>query len=101
MKYIVATNIEIKSLKDLKKLRLLVEANLLEKPNFSEIARHLGVDRRTIKKHYSGGESRKRKKNNQLSTVTMPSLRSSSPKIHHKSFITKIICIDTFKGSTD
>lgn len=62
MKYNIITNIEINSLADLPKLKLLVEANNLEKPNYSEIARNLGVDRRTVKKYYSGAEPKERKK---------------------------------------
>ena len=50
MKYKLVTDIEINSVEDLKKLRTIVEANKLDKPNFSEIARNLGIDRRTAKK---------------------------------------------------
>ncbi|HZK43070.1 MAG TPA: IS21 family transposase [Syntrophomonadaceae bacterium] len=62
MKYNIITDIEINSVKDLPKLKILVEANKLEKPNYSEIARNLGVDRRTVKKHYLGSEPKERKK---------------------------------------
>ncbi len=62
MKYNIITDVEIKSVEDLPKLKILVEANNLEKPNYSEIARNLGVDRRTVKKHYLGEKPKERKK---------------------------------------
>jgi len=62
MKFNLVTNIEINTVNDLSKLRVLVEANNLDKPNFSEIARKLGVDRRTVKKHYLGADKQERKK---------------------------------------
>lgn len=48
----INTNIEINNLNDLKKLKIVVEANGLNRPNYMELARQLGVDRRTIKKYY-------------------------------------------------
>lgn len=48
----INTNIEINNLSDLKKLKIVVEANGLNRPNYTELARQLGVDRRTIKKYY-------------------------------------------------
>ncbi len=57
----INTEIEINSVKDLNKLKLIVEVNNLEKPNFSELARKLGVDRRTAKKHYEGKIEKERK----------------------------------------
>ncbi|WP_051533792.1 IS21 family transposase [Desulfitibacter alkalitolerans] len=62
MKFNIVTDIEINSVKDLSKLRIFVEANNLDKPNFSEIARNLGVDRRTVKKYYEGADKKERKK---------------------------------------
>ncbi|KQI66392.1 hypothetical protein Y862_00050 [Campylobacter jejuni CVM 41902] len=52
MIYMININTEIflRSVKDLNKLKLLVEVNNLDRPNFSAIARELGVDRRTVKK---------------------------------------------------
>ena len=52
MKLNINTSIEITELSDLSKLRKVLEANGLEKPNYSKLSRELGVDRRTIKKHY-------------------------------------------------
>lgn len=48
----INTNIEINNLSGLKKLKIVVEANGLNRPNYMELARQLGVDRRTIKKYY-------------------------------------------------
>lgn len=62
MKYKLVTDIEINSVEDLKKLRTIVEANKLNKPNFSEIARNLGIDRRTVKKYYLGDDKKEEKK---------------------------------------
>ncbi len=62
MKYKLVMDIEINSVEDLKKLRTIVEANNLDKPNFSEIARNLGIDRRTAKKYYLGDDNKERKK---------------------------------------
>ncbi|WP_392486565.1 IS21 family transposase [Haloimpatiens sp. FM7315] len=64
LKININTEIEIKSVQDLNKLKILVEVNNLDKPNFSELARKLGVDRRTVKKYYEGNlkKERKRKK---------------------------------------
>lgn len=52
MIYMININTEIflRSVKDLNKLKLLVEVNNWDRPNFSAIARELGVDRRTVKK---------------------------------------------------
>ena len=57
----INTEIEIKSVKDLSKLKILVEVNNLDKPNFSEIGRKLGADRRTVKKYYEGNVEKERK----------------------------------------
>ena len=62
MKLSINTSIEIKELKDLKKLKTVMEANGLEKPNYSKLARELGVDRRTIKKHYEKTDDKKKRK---------------------------------------
>ena len=54
MIYMININTEIflRSVQDLNKLKLLVEVNNWDRPNFSAIARELGVDRRTVKKYY-------------------------------------------------
>ena len=57
----INTEIEIRSVKDLNKLKILVEVNNLGKPNFSEIGRILGVDRRTARKYYEGNLEKERK----------------------------------------
>ena len=49
----VNTDIEIKSLADLPKLKILME-NLKMKINKSKLARDMGVDRRTIDKYLKG-----------------------------------------------
>ena len=49
----IQTDFEIKSLTDLAKLKLLME-NLKMKINRSQLARELGVDRRTIDKYIKG-----------------------------------------------
>lgn len=53
--------VDIQTVKDLPKLKTLIEVNNLDKPNFSAIARKLGVDRRTVKKYYDGNFNKKRK----------------------------------------
>lgn len=58
----INTEIDIKTVKDLSKLKMLVEVNNLEKPNFSEIGRELGIDRRTAKKYYEEDIEKERKK---------------------------------------
>ena len=57
----VNTEINLKSVEDLFKLKVLIEVNNLEKPNFSAIARDLGIDRRTAKKYYDGNIKKDRK----------------------------------------
>lgn len=57
----IQTDFEVKSLTDLAKLKLLME-NLKMKINRSQLARELGVDRRTIDK-YINGFTRKNTKN--------------------------------------
>ena len=60
----IMTEIKIKTVKELHKLKVLVEANNLDKPNFSELARQFGIDRRTAKKYYEGNINTTRKSKN-------------------------------------
>jgi len=57
----VNTNVEINSLLDLPKLKLLME-NLKMKINKSKLAREMGVDRRTINKYLDGYSQKKSRK---------------------------------------
>lgn len=61
LKMNINTEIKIESVKDLSKLKILVEVNNLDKPNFSELGRMLDVDRRTAKKYYEGNIKKERK----------------------------------------
>ena len=53
MEYLLVTDLRFKveSLEDLPTLKTIMDTNNL-KPNFSELARELGVDPRTVKKYY-------------------------------------------------
>ncbi len=51
----ITTDIEVKSLSDLPKLKILMES-LKMKINKSKLARDMGVDRRTIDKYLNGYE---------------------------------------------
>lgn len=57
MEYSLINNLKIKiqKLKDLSKLKIIMDSNDL-KPNYSALSKELGVDRRTIKKYYHGYE---------------------------------------------
>lgn len=57
----INTKIDIKTVEDLSKLKILIEVNNWDKPNFSAISRELGVDRRTVKKYYAGNVNKERK----------------------------------------
>lgn len=63
MKYSIKvdTMLEIERKEDLNKLRQLLEANNLDKPNFSKLARELNIDRRVVKKYYEGNTDKTRK----------------------------------------
>lgn len=54
LKFKINLDFKIEKLEDLSKLKTFVEANKLNKPNFSEIARSLKKDRRTVKNYYDG-----------------------------------------------
>ncbi len=45
---------KINSLEDITGMKVLVERNNMEKPNFSKIGRELGVSRETVRKYYNG-----------------------------------------------
>ena len=64
-------NIKITQLSDLENLRKQMEVFNL-KPNFSELARVLKKDRRTIKRHYYQGKQNKQEINHQklMNTLT-------------------------------
>lgn len=51
-------NFKIENLNDLPKLKQIMEINNIT-PNFSALAKELGVDRRTVKNHYNGFEKSK------------------------------------------
>lgn len=90
----INTEIEINSVKDLNKLKIIVEVNNLEKPNFSELARQLGVDRRTAKKHYEGNLEKERKdKKSKIDDYHDISLLCYQQKISRYSTI-NLICTD-------
>lgn len=55
----INTSLKVEHLEDLPKLKIFLEVNELNKPNFSKLARELGVDRRTVKKHYEGFQPKK------------------------------------------
>ncbi|MDD7305412.1 MAG: IS21 family transposase [Peptoniphilaceae bacterium] len=79
---------EINSLMDLSKLKDLKE-ELNIKVNISEIAKDLGVDRRTAKKYYDGYTKPKIKKKSSKIDKFIPIIRellcdSSSQKFHYK-----------------
>lgn len=79
----IMTEIKIKTVKELHKLKVLMEANNLDKPNFSELARQFGIDRRTAKKYYEGNINitRKAKKSKiDLYYDTIKSLLSTESK---------------------
>lgn len=81
---------KITTLNDLKNIKIYVEANNLEKPNFSALARQLNVDSRTIKKYYNGFEkSKTRKKRSQLDDYynLIKTLLESKQKFYYKSHL--------------
>lgn len=88
----INTEIELISIKDLNKLKLLVEVNKLDKPNFSELARRLGVDRRTVKKYYEGNtvkcrKAKKSKIDNYYDIITSLLSEESNQMFYYKSHL--------------
>ena len=79
---------EIKNLNDLNKLKVFEEV-LNIKVNFSEIAKDLGVDRRTVKKYYDGYNKPNTKEKASKIDPFIPLIRellcdSSIQKFHYK-----------------
>lgn len=79
---------EVKNLNDLNKLKVFEEV-LNIKVNFSEIAKDLGVDRRTVKKYYDGYNKPNTKKKASKIDPFIPLIRellsdSSIQKFHYK-----------------
>ena len=52
----INTEIILKSVDDLSKLKVLIEVNNLDKPNFSAIARELGSDYIVVGRSITGAE---------------------------------------------
>lgn len=61
MNYELSFKFKVQSVKDLPMLRLLIEENNMNKPNFSELSRELGKARNTVKRWYYSDGSAKRK----------------------------------------
>ncbi len=59
--YKINVELEINVLEDLEKLREIVEVNNLEKPNFTQLGKEIGADRRTVKKYYDNNHNKERK----------------------------------------
>ncbi len=55
---------KINSLEDLTRIKILVERNNMEKPNFSKLSRDLGVSRETVRKYYNGFKKSNTKRKN-------------------------------------
>jgi len=73
------TEIEIRNLEDLPKLKTIMEATQM-KPNLSKIARDLNCDRRTVKRYYEGDiPTGKRKKQSYLDQYYNQILELLSP----------------------
>ncbi len=59
----IKKSVSINSLEELRNLKQILEVNQLDKPNYSKIAKELGVDRRTVKKYYENKKDVKTKRN--------------------------------------
>lgn len=90
LNYEINAELSINSLMDLNKLKTLEETGSM-KINASELARHLDVDRRTIRKYINGFEKKPtRNRSTQFDEyyVTIKSLLNHDVKIfHYKSFL--------------
>ena len=88
-------SLNISHLTDLKKLGTFMEDNNL-KPNKSEIARQLGIDRRTVSKYMDGFEKNKhRNKPSKLDAYydTIHSLLSSQTQVfYYRSVLYRFLC---------
>jgi len=91
MQKIICTH-EINNLEDLSKIKLYREVNQLEQPNFSELARQLNVDPRTVKKYYNGYQKPKnRNKKSMLDgfydIIKKLLAKNSTQKFYYKSHL--------------
>lgn len=80
-------SITINTVLDLPRLKQVLEVLHL-KPNYSELSRQLGCDRRTVKAYYEKGGLVKNEKESLESIVIMRLLKAYCQKIRRKSFIT-------------
>ena len=55
----IKSSFTVKTIEDLKNLRIFMEVNKLGKPNFSKLGSDLDKDPKTIKKYYYGFEKSK------------------------------------------
>lgn len=84
---IFSEDLEVKSLDDLAKLNKYLESVNM-KPNYCEIARQLGCDRRTVKRYYEEGPSKKTRNRASIldeyyDTIHKQLLDESSPRIFY------------------
>ncbi len=89
----INTDFEVTTLTDLPKLKIVME-NLNMKINKSEIARHMGVDRRTVDKYLNGFEPTKR----EIVSLLLTSITLSS-KNYFQTLANKSSTISVFFGN--
>ena len=89
MQYVLdrSESITVNTVLDLPRLKQVLEVLHL-KPNYSELSRQLGCDRRTVKAYYEKGHLVKNEKDNLRLIVFMTLLRLCCQKILRKSLIT-------------